>query len=703
MAPREVRTVDTEMQGTHQLGRLWQEGAGGVLVPVTLSGGSEAIPTGHVVARHVSGLWMAEEPTGGSGGGGGVVAQVVNFQTGDVASGSTAIPIDDTIPQNTEGDEYMTLVITPVKAGNKLRIDVVFNGSSNTSSAVITVALFQDGAASALAAMTDSGAIGTNSQPTVLTHYMTAGTTSPITFKVRAGVNAGTLTFNGQSAARRMGGAMASSITVTEIDPTGTSGGSSGGSSGYESYPAGSSASALDRDFNDSADLNDLTLFNFGSGIVHDVNVGVPGAWAWVLDGSLGTPGKGFLQSFPAGAGVIEYVVSADGAGTDYPFWGIQLAAGAVAGNNARHLCFFRESNTWVVYLENGTINSPSGIVSGPVGWGGSNNRGMDVIVRAERVGTTWTFSYRYPGTKEGDLHIFTATEAALGFAVTHAGMSASSGTVASKLAVALHSIRYSDDPTASFGAVSGSGSVSVEMPLRPSALPYTTDLAFHHRPDIGVTRDADNRVSLWSDPAFTAKDVAQATAINKPIWDPTAINGRPGLRFKRNQWLGRTGSAAIAATDNYTFFVVCRADIETGVSGATAFCNGSVGTGISLLNGTNEGGFTSWGKVAAITNAIAWHQTNSYHKQGGASIICIQRAAGTTTIYRDDGVLSPTFATTPNMPTQHWVGWDGSTAGRTWDGVIGDIIGFNASLAAADREAIMRYLGVYYGIPTYV
>jgi hypothetical protein len=34
---------------------------------------------------------------------------------------------------------------------------------------------------------------------------------------------------------------------------------------------------------------------------------------------------------------------------------------------------------------------------------------------------------------------------------------------------------------------------------------------------------------------------------------------------------------------------------------------------------------------------------------------------------------------------------------------VIGDIIGFNASLAAADREAIMRYLGVYYGIPTYV
>ena len=53
--------------------------------------------------------------------------QVVNTQTGAVDTGTTAMPCDDTIPQNTEGDEFMTLAITPTSATNKLKIDVVFN------------------------------------------------------------------------------------------------------------------------------------------------------------------------------------------------------------------------------------------------------------------------------------------------------------------------------------------------------------------------------------------------------------------------------------------------------------------------------------------------------------------------------------------------------------------------------------------------
>ena len=35
--------------------------------------------------------------------------QIVATQTGAVATGTTTFPEDDTIPQNTEGDEYMTL------------------------------------------------------------------------------------------------------------------------------------------------------------------------------------------------------------------------------------------------------------------------------------------------------------------------------------------------------------------------------------------------------------------------------------------------------------------------------------------------------------------------------------------------------------------------------------------------------------------
>ena len=149
----------------------------------------------------------------------GSVIQTVNTQTGAVATGSTAIPNDDTIPQITEGNEYMTLAITPSNSSNKLKIDVVFNMWSNSDSN--TIALFQDSNANALASTQNSVYSG-STQVTLnvycFTHYMTAGTTSSTTFRVRAGNNAGSsMTFNGVSGARKNGGTLASSITITEI------------------------------------------------------------------------------------------------------------------------------------------------------------------------------------------------------------------------------------------------------------------------------------------------------------------------------------------------------------------------------------------------------------------------------------------------------------------------------------------------------
>ena len=150
--------------------------------------------------------------------GSGAVVQVVNTQAGAVASGTTVIPLDDTIPQKTEGDEYVTRAITPTNSSSKLRIDVVMNLEGSVA-AWITAALFQDSGNDALAASTFLNAFaGSGGGCVAFTHYMTAGTTSSTTFKVRAGLDrAGTTTFNGAGAARRFGGVMASSLTITEI------------------------------------------------------------------------------------------------------------------------------------------------------------------------------------------------------------------------------------------------------------------------------------------------------------------------------------------------------------------------------------------------------------------------------------------------------------------------------------------------------
>jgi len=148
----------------------------------------------------------------------GSVVQVVNFQTGTVSTGTTTIPNDDTIPQNGEGDQYMTLAITPKSATNKLKIDVVLILASTTASALGGGALFQDATAGALAASFDCTS-SSASQPSThsFTHWMTSGTASSTTFNVRAGFTAGTTTFNGLGAGRKYGGALASSITITEI------------------------------------------------------------------------------------------------------------------------------------------------------------------------------------------------------------------------------------------------------------------------------------------------------------------------------------------------------------------------------------------------------------------------------------------------------------------------------------------------------
>ena len=149
----------------------------------------------------------------------GHVVQVVHVQDGEVASGTTTCAYDDTIMQNTEGTEFMTLAITPTKTTNKLKIDVLANLNHDSTNKIVVVGLFQDSTANALAQMNATESIANSPLPVGLTHFMTAGTTSSTTFKVRGGTDAAaTVTFNGRDGSnRRLGGRYASTMTITEI------------------------------------------------------------------------------------------------------------------------------------------------------------------------------------------------------------------------------------------------------------------------------------------------------------------------------------------------------------------------------------------------------------------------------------------------------------------------------------------------------
>jgi hypothetical protein len=140
--------------------------------------------------------------------------------TGELVTGTTLMPSDDTIPQITEGHQMLSLAVTPSDVLNLLKIDVTLFFSGSANARTVTAALFQDAGVNAIAV----GAV----KPYYITpyinqitfsHVMAAGTTSETTFTVRMGGDAAgafTVYLNGNPG-RFYGGKLASSIIITEM------------------------------------------------------------------------------------------------------------------------------------------------------------------------------------------------------------------------------------------------------------------------------------------------------------------------------------------------------------------------------------------------------------------------------------------------------------------------------------------------------
>ena len=146
--------------------------------------------------------------------------QIVNFarsDTGAVSTGTTVAPYDDTVLQNTEGDQYLSQSIVPTSAANLLRCSYRLFGTDSNSNNLVS-GIFRDSTASALAASVHHQVGNSDIIPLTGSIIQQVGTTSLTTFKIRAGGDvAGTFTFNGSAGSRFMGGAMNSYISVEEI------------------------------------------------------------------------------------------------------------------------------------------------------------------------------------------------------------------------------------------------------------------------------------------------------------------------------------------------------------------------------------------------------------------------------------------------------------------------------------------------------
>lgn len=111
----------------------------------------------------------------------GDVVQVINYQVSASTTGATAIPMDDTIPQITEGVEFMSAVVVPTSVCNELHIDVVGWVTTNVYNKNLLSALF-NGSSNALSACLSYTGENAQAVPHSIKYKQIAGTVSSITF-----------------------------------------------------------------------------------------------------------------------------------------------------------------------------------------------------------------------------------------------------------------------------------------------------------------------------------------------------------------------------------------------------------------------------------------------------------------------------------------------------------------------------------------
>jgi hypothetical protein len=157
-------------------------------------------------------LWGPSVPLPGQ------TIQVQRTDTGAVATGSTTLPLDDSIPQSGEGDQFMSQAITPTSAANVLQVEGRAYLSSSAAGRFVALALFFDATANAYAVSVQYQGTATGPVTVPLTKLILAAGTSATTAKLRGGADtSGTVTFNGGSGARQYGAVINSFLEVREV------------------------------------------------------------------------------------------------------------------------------------------------------------------------------------------------------------------------------------------------------------------------------------------------------------------------------------------------------------------------------------------------------------------------------------------------------------------------------------------------------
>lgn len=150
-------------------------------------------------------------------GSGGILGGAV-ATSGSVITCTGSIPMDDTIPQSSEGTEVITVTYTPKSATSTLLVTASFSSTGASNGSEHVSALFRDSDANAFAAMINNGFSNVPVAHNVI-GSVTSGSTSSTTFKLRHALRtSATVRVNCDTGSTRVfGGVSACTLTVLEL------------------------------------------------------------------------------------------------------------------------------------------------------------------------------------------------------------------------------------------------------------------------------------------------------------------------------------------------------------------------------------------------------------------------------------------------------------------------------------------------------
>jgi hypothetical protein len=218
-----------------------------------------------------------------------------------------------------------------------------------------------------------------------------------------------------------------------------------------------------------------------------------------------------------------------------------------------------------------------------------------------------------------------------------------------------------------------------------------------------GTLVSADGAVARWEDKSGNGRHATQATSGSRPLRRAAGVNGLGALDFDgTNDWLS-TSASVFSDLTSLSWFAVVKND-DSGANNRAVFgdrVNGDDGglffTKIGTSNILYSRGSVDASTRVDVSEAVSFPTTPMM-----ASMV----TTSSTGTARRNGVSAGTNTTTTASVAYinataigNSLASNGQPSTLWWDGLVCELVIYNAALSDADRSAIESYLMAKWGI----